>query len=187
MKKLFIFIFCLSTKNLLAQIPSTANWFGLQFRLNKPNKWELINDVGYRTIGMSTSCYTYYYRNGIRYKLNDTWNVAAGTAFFFTRSSYQKSNHEFGKEFRLWQDVTFRKPFWKTFALNDRFRIEERWFSSVSRKPAYFGFRLRERLTISKMLSEKWSLEVGDEYFQMLFNKKFQFNSNRLCYLRFIR
>ncbi|HKB43175.1 MAG TPA: DUF2490 domain-containing protein [Chitinophagaceae bacterium] len=179
MKKLFILIACFSTKNLLAQVPSTASWFSFQFRLNKA-KWELINDGGYRTIGMSASCYAYYYRNGLRYKLNDNWSVAAGSAFFFTRSSYQKSNHGFGKEFRLWQDAIFRKPIWKTFAINNRFRIEERWFNRVNNKPAYFGFRPRERLTISKMLSEKWSLELGDEYLRMLSDNKFTFNSNRI-------
>jgi hypothetical protein len=178
-KKLFILIVCLSAKNLLAQVPSTASWFSFQFRLNKA-KWELINDGGYRTIGMSASCYAYYYRNGLRYKLNDNWSVAVGSAFFFTRSSYQKSNHEFGKEFRLWQEVSFREPFRKTLAVNNLFRIEERCFTRVNNKPGYFGFRLRERLTISKMLSEKWNLELGDEYFRMLSDNKFKFNSNRI-------
>ena len=180
MKKLLVLIACLSAKTLLAQVPSTANWVSLQFRLNISNKWELINDGGYRTIGMSASCYTWYYRNGLRYKLNDNWSVAAGSALFVARSSYQKSNHEFGKEFRLWQDATFRKPFSKTFAVNNRFRTEERWFNRVNNKPAYFGFRLRERLTVSKMLSKKWSLELGDEYFRMLSANKFKFNSNRI-------
>ena len=181
-KRLSILISCFSAHTILAQVPATTDWFGFQCRLNKDDKWEVINDVGYRTIGMSLSSYNYYYRNGIRYKLNDRWSVAGGTAFFFTRSSYLKSNHEFGREFRLWQDITLSLPFAKTFAINDRFRTEERWFNSVSNKAGYFGFRLRQRLTVTKALTEKWSVEIGDEYFRMLTDKKFLFNSNRILF-----
>ena len=182
MKKLSIIILSFSAKAVLAQVPATSNWFAVLLRMNKA-KWELINDLGYRTVGMSTSAYIYYYRNGIRFKFNDTWNAAGGTAFFFTRSSYHKSNHEFGREFRLWQEVTFRKPLAKSLSLSDRFRTEERWFDSVSGRPAYFGFRVRDRLTVTKTINEKWSLEFGDEYLRMFANKKFLFNSNRILLL----
>ena len=153
MRKLIILISAFSSQAAMAQIPATSNWLALQLRINNGKKWELSNDGGYRTIGMSPSAYIYYYRNGLRYNINERWNVAAGTAFFFTRSSYQKSNHEFGREFRLWQEVILREPVSKTLSLNDRFRTEERWFGPVTNKASYFGLRLRDR---SDHLSSPW-------------------------------
>lgn len=167
----------------MSQIPATSNWFGLQFQINAGSKWAWVHDAGYRTLGMSASAYAYNYRTGIRYKSNETWSLAAGTAFFFTRSTYQKFNHEFGREFRLWQELSIHKPVSKAFSLHDRFRTEERWFETVAGRDAFFGFRLRDRLTVTKTVTEKWSIEFGDEYLRMLSDKKFSFNSNRILLL----
>ncbi|TMI92743.1 MAG: DUF2490 domain-containing protein [Bacteroidetes bacterium] len=183
MGKLSILILSFCSKVALAQLPATSNWFALQLLVNRGSKWEWVNDAGYRTLGMSASAYAYEGRTGMRYRFNETWNVATGTALFFTRSSFQKYNHEFGREFRLWQELSFHKPLSKDFLFHERFRTEERWFGAVTNKDAYFGLRLRERLTVTKSLTQTWSLEFGDEYLRMLSDKKFLFNANRILLL----
>src|SRR5947207_448842 len=87
------------------------------------------------------------------------------------------------REFRLWQELSFHKPLSKDFLFHERFRTEERWFGAVTNKDAYFGLRLRERLTVTKSLTQTWSLEFGDEYLRMLSDKKFLFNANRILLL----
>jgi hypothetical protein len=179
-KRFSFLVLFFSSKAALSQMPATSNWFGLQIQINAGSKWEWPTDVGYRTIGMSASAYSYHCRTGIRYKLNETWNVAAGIAFFFTRSTYQKFNHDFGTEFRTWQELNFQKAISKTISLRNRFRTEERWFEAVPGRDAFFGLRLRDRFTTIKTLTKKWSIEFGDEYLRMLSDKKFLFNSNRI-------
>lgn len=161
----------------------TSNWFSLHLLVNCGSKWQWVNDVEYKTLGISASAYGYHYRTGIRYRFNEAWSVATGTALFFTRSSYQKYDHEFGREFRVWQELNIHEPLSKFFSLRNRFRAEERWFESVAGKDAFFGFRLRDRATITRSLTRKLSLEFGDEYQQMLTDRKFSFNSNRILLL----
>jgi hypothetical protein len=187
LKKFSFLILFFSSKAVFSQIPATSDWFALLFQINMGNKWEWVNDAGYRTLGMSASAYSYNYRTGLKYKLNEAWSATAGTAFFFTRSTYQKFNHEFGREFRTWQELNLRKPVSKAVVINNRFRTEERWFEAVTGRDSFFGFRLRNRLTATKPVSKKWSIEFGDEYLRMLANKKFLFNSNKILLSAFYK
>lgn len=183
MKKISFLLLLISSKTIVAQMPATSNWLGLQLAVSNNHNWQWLNDAGYRSLGMSPSTYSYHLRTGVGLKLNETWALAAGVAMFFTRTSYQKVNHEFGRENRAWQEMTTHLPIARSLALHSRFRLEERWFGEVTGKAAYFGLRFRERFTIIKTLSENWSLELGDEYLRMLTNEKLLFNSNRILLL----
>jgi hypothetical protein len=171
----------------LAQVPVTGSWFSLQLPVNFSHKWQWHNDAGYRTMEYSFSAYQFFYRSGARYYFTKSWSTASGYALFFTSNSNQKSDHEFGKEFRLWQELNAQQPFLKFFSIQNRFRTEQRWFDSVTSKDAFFGLRWRHRAAITKKIAEKWSLQLADEYMQQLAEGVFSFNQNRLQLLAIVK
>jgi Protein of unknown function (DUF2490) len=179
-KKGLLIISIAYAKIVVGQQPQTSVWSALQVPVSFGIKWQWHNDAGYRTIGFTSSPYQYLYRTGARYFFNKEWSVAGGIAFFFTRNSYQKADHEFGKEFRLWQELNFNKAIGKKFSLQNRIRTEERWFDAVGNKDAYYAFRLRCRLAGTEKLSDRWSIQLADEYMQQSVSNDFTFNQNRL-------
>ncbi len=178
-KVFFISIIITTASKTFAQIPATGSWFAMQLPVNISNKWQWHNDAGYRTLGASLNAYQFLYRTGVRYVANKKWSIATGTAFFYTRSSYQKFNREFGKEFRLWQEVNAQHLLSKTILLQNRFRTEQRWFAETDSRDSYFGFRMRYRAAVTKALTDKWSVQFADEYMRQQANNKFSFNQNR--------
>lgn len=162
------------------QQSKTIVWNSLQFPVQFSTKWQLHNDVSYRTMRISGSAYQYTFRTGIRRFINDKWNVATGVAFFFTRTSFDKANHEFGREFRLWQEVVKENKIKKTLSLFNRVRTEERFFAASSNKNASFAIRFRYRLAIVQTLSDKWKIQLANEYMQQLSVGEFKFQQNRL-------
>ena len=112
---------------------TTLVWNTLQFPIQFSTKWQLHNDISYRTIGVSGSAYQNTFRTGIRRFIDNKWNVASGLAFFYTRTSFNKMNHEFGREFRLWQEVVKENKLNKKLSLFNRFRTH-RWFSAYRNK-----------------------------------------------------
>jgi hypothetical protein len=176
----FFIISILIAKAAVAQQSETSAWSGVQLPVSFNSKWQWHNDAGYRTIGFSGSAYQYLYRTGARYSFTKGWSAAAGAAFFFTRTSYQKADHEFGKEFRLWQELNFNKYINGKCSLQNRIRIEQRWFNATQSIETYTAFRLRYRLSGLQKLSDKWGLQLANEYMQQSVNKKFSFNQNRV-------
>lgn len=138
------------------------------------------NDASYRTLGNSFYALQYLYRPGIRYRLTESRSVAAGVAFFYTRTSFNKANPEFGKEFRYWEEFTFQENIRKRNQWHGRFRIEQRFFKKTSAKAAYNAFRFRFRTSFVQKLSDKWSLQLIEEYMQQLAHQKFRYDQNRL-------
>ena len=180
MRRVFFIAMSIAAANkTLAQIPATGSWFAFQLPVKINDKWQWHNDAGYRTLGASLNPYQIFYRTGLRYILNKKWSVATGSAFFYTRSSYQKFNREFGKEFRLWQELHVQPPLSKTILFQNRFRTEQRWFAETVNRSAYFGFRVRNRASVTKTFTDKWSVQLADEYMRQEVNKKFSFNQNR--------
>ena len=180
MKKHIFIISTIVAKTAIAQQPETAVWMGLQMPVIFTSKWQWHNDAGFRTIGLSRYAYQYLYRTGAKYNFNKEWNIATGLAFFLTRNSDQKSDHEFGKEFRLWHELNHNRQTNQGFSLQNRIRIEERWFGNVQNKPPYFALRFRYRLAVTEKISTKWSIQLADEYMQQYTNDNFSFNQNRL-------
>ena len=113
---LFLIGSMLSSRESAGQSSQTIIWNTFQFPIRLSEKWQWHNDISYRAIGVSASAYQYTFRTGVRRFINDKWNVATGVALFYTRTSFDKMNHEFGREFRLWQEVVNEKK------LNRRFR-----------------------------------------------------------------
>jgi hypothetical protein len=162
------------------QQSQTLVWNTLQLPVQLSTKWQLHNDFSYRTIGTSGSAYQYTFRTGVRRFINDKWNVATGLAFFFTRVSFDKTNHEFGREFRLWQEVVKENKLNKKLSLFSRFRTEERFFAATSAKEKNFALRFRYRMAVVQTVSDKWKIQLANEYMRQLAGGEFAFQQNRL-------
>lgn len=177
--KLFIPLLFISLK-IVAQRPATGAWFSLQLPVQLNHKWQIHNDAGYRTLGNNIAALQYLYRPGIRYTLSKHWNTAAGVAFFFSRTSFNKQNNEFGKEFRFWQEVNYKTDVAKNLQWLTRVRIEQRSYAATSTKLPYHAFRYRLRTQLQEKLSDKWALILADEYMQQYAFTKWNFDQNRL-------
>ncbi len=164
---------------LCQQRPSTGAWFSVQFPLQLSSKWQLLTDFNYRTLGNSFNALQHLHRAGIKYNFNKTWRAAAGVAFSFTRTSFVKSNTEFGKEFRWWQELNCKKSISKKFTAQLRIRTEERNFTSTNTKAAYHAFRYRVKPYLQQKISGRWGVLLANEYMQQYAFGKWAFDQNR--------
>lgn len=162
------------------QRPETGAWFAVYVPVNFSKNLQLHNEGGYRTLGSSVSALQYLYRTAVRYNFNKQWNTAAGAAFFFTRTSFTKTNDEFGHEFRLWQEMNYQGRLNKTLHWQIRIRPEQRFFEATSIRSKYTAFRLRIRPGITQKLNDKWSIQLADEYMRQHIKQGFLFDQNRL-------
>jgi hypothetical protein len=168
------------TAKVLAQRPTTGMWVSTNISLSVTKKWQVHNDVSYRTLGSSIAPLQYLYRTGVRYNFNKEASTAAGFAFFATRNGFLKSYDEFGKEFRLWQEFTYRKNLTSAFQLFFRLRTEQRNFEATSDKAAHHTFRYRLRLQLQQQLNNHFALQVVDEYMQQHEKGHWYFDQNRV-------
>lgn len=181
MHKILAIILFLNFSILHAQQPSSSVWYGVKAPVNLNDKWQWVNDAGYRTIDYSLVAYQYFFRTGIRRLINNYWAVGSGLALFATRTTAVKSTTEFGNEYRLWQEVSYRKNFSKKFFGQNYVRTEERVYSATSKSTAYNALRLRLRISATQMLSGKMGLQLSNEYMQQYDHQRLSFNQNRLA------
>lgn len=160
----------------------TIVWHSLSTPVRFSSKWQVPVDVSYRTIGFSTSAYQYTFRTGLKRFINDVWSTAAGVALFFTRTSFEKADHEFGREVRLWQDIVAEKGFKNRFVFQNRFRVEERFFAPTEAKEKYFAIRLRYRAGLTKFLGERFRVQLAEEYMEHYTSGQFSFQQNRVYF-----
>jgi Protein of unknown function (DUF2490) len=163
-----------------AQRPQTGQWFTLNMPVSFSKHWQWHNDAGYRTLGTSFTPLQYLYRTGIRYQFNKEWSSAAGVAFFFTKTDFDKAHHEFGNEFRFWEETLHQHPLNEKLQLLLRLRAEQRFFAATTVKNKYTGFRFRLRPGLNQKLTDKWSLQLTDEYMRQIAHQKFSFDQNRV-------
>ncbi len=182
MKYLLLISVLFSAANLFAQDPPAEMWVGVSVPVHfgKKDNWQWHNDAGYRTNGLSVLPHQALYRSGIRYFFNQHWNAAAGGALFFTRVSYNKEDREFGQENRLWQEVVHQTNQQKTWRIQSRFRLEQRFFEATENRAAFYATRFRYRSALVYAANAKLQLHLANEYMQQLRNSKMQFNQNRL-------
>lgn len=164
------------------QRPETGIWTAINLHVNFSKHWQWHNDAGYRTFGTSVDPLQFLYRTGIRYNFNKQTSTAAGIASFFTKANFDKSQHEFGSEFRFWEEIVHQRALNKKLQLLLRFRAEQRFFAATSIKDKYTGYRFRLRPGFNQRLSDKWSLQLIDEYMRQVANEKFSFDQNRLTF-----
>ena len=181
MRKLIVLIMAvLIIKNGLAQLPSSSVWLTVQLPISFSPKWQMYNDATYRTLGITSTAYQRFYRTGIRYQFSEKWSALSGISFFSTRAKVDRHDTEFGKEFRIWQELSYVQKFQKNFSAQYRLRTEERFLEATTLKPSYHILNINNRISFLKPISEKWNIQVADEYYEQVVERKFRFNQNRL-------
>jgi hypothetical protein len=163
------------------QRPVEGIWTTINMPVSFSSRWQMHNDASYRTLGWGPASSQYLYRPGIRFFIKPTFSITAGTAFFFTRTTFNKENDEFGYEFRTWQELLkkFEGKHETEFQL--RFRSEQRFFRPTEVNPeSRTAHRFRLRGSVSKKFNEKWSLQLSEEYFRQDNNGEFEFDQNRI-------
>lgn len=155
-------------------------WLNAQLPVSLNKKWQWHNDASYRTLGNSIAPLQYLYRTGLRYNISTNWNTAAGVALFFTRTAFSKKTDVFVKEFRFWEEVSYKTAFNQKLQSFSRLRIEQRNFASTASKPSYHAFRYRIKTQLQQQLNKHWALQLADEYMQQSVNNSLSFDQNRL-------
>jgi len=168
------------TQGTVAQLPTTSVWLTAQLPVNFSTKLQWHNDMTYKTLGIDTRAYQRFYRTGLRYTFSKDWNAAGGFGFSSTNVSTDRHFDEFGKEFRIWQELNYQAGDKKKISIQNRFRMEERFFKATSTKEAFHILNLTPRISFTKYLAKRWDLLLGDEYFEQVFERKFIFNQNRI-------
>lgn len=182
MKKIVVILFLFTTKCVVAQDNKLFTWDAFQLVAKINPNWHWISDVSYRTIGVSSSANQYTFRTAAKRIIDDKWSVAAGTALFRSRTTIDKHNHEFGNEFRLYQDAVFEPKLNNSLVFANRFRVEERFFSETSTKAAYNALRLRYRIAFVQDITHDVKFQLADEYMRQLMKGDFLFQQNRLSF-----
>ncbi len=178
MKYLFS-ILCLSSQLTFSQNAPFAAWTTVVLNLKINDHWTSVTDGGLRTVSSDFVPYQKFFRTGMRYNLDKRWNVAGGFAFFNTKTSFLKENHEYGHEFRLFQEVSRLSLRSRKAIINHRLRIEERFFDETSIRVPFNAMRFQYRFLAGWQFNSKLNFQTGPEIFENLSHRKFSFDQLR--------
>ncbi|MBK8500934.1 MAG: DUF2490 domain-containing protein [Saprospiraceae bacterium] len=170
---LVLFI-ALSNSLLYAQGKNIASgnqqWIQYYNQSKLSEKLTLVADAGYRWKDGFYQSTAYIIRTGLGYSVHPAILVSAGFAHLGSYSQSKISR----KEFRPYQELGINHTFGKA-SINNRFRIEERFFNPVANgnigTPNTFNFRFRYSLMVSIPLfslsrfdsDRKFLISFGDE------------------------
>lgn len=171
---------CLLVEAVAGQKNRSVIWNSLQFPVQLTKQWHIQNDISYRTLGISVHSWQYTFRTGLRYFFHQKFSVAAGVAHFSTRRSPDKTENEFGKEIRLWQEAVYQDKVYSTWDWQHRLRIEERHFYPIFTSGVSNAVRIRYRINFIKSFSEKWKWNVSNEIMEQIVKNTISFQQNRL-------
>ncbi|MBU3822871.1 DUF2490 domain-containing protein [Flavobacteriaceae bacterium XHP0103] len=134
--------------------------------------WTLLNDISFRWKDGFNENSQFLIRTGIGYSLNQNLRLAGGFAYI----GFYSKNHLNLVEYRPHQELLFKTTFSK-IKLNQRLRIEERFFNPLNKVgiPQENTFNMRFRYSVSVSLPicnlsknnpySKFSITIGDELF----------------------
>jgi Protein of unknown function (DUF2490) len=181
MRQCIVLLFVLLNNSIEAQRPVTGGWFTASMPVNFSKKLQWHNDAGYRTFGESITPMQFFVRTGIRHSFSQAISGAGGVAFFFTKTTFDKSDKEFGKEFRTWQELTVIKRLSEKLSWINRVRTEQRFFANTEHKSSYTAHRFRLRTMFQQKISSGVSLQLSNEYMNRMVKSKMIFDQNRLA------
>lgn len=164
----------------VAQQKTESMWQTVQLPIKLSSKLSLQTDAGYRTLGISVLPRVFLVRTGLRYHFSTETNATAGVALFFSKTSLNKAEHEFRKEFRLWQEVQQQLKLMKHTSFVIRLRTEQRFFEQTGLQKKFDAYRFRYRGTLQQRLNEKLILQAGFEYMHQLEDGVSHFNQYRI-------
>ena len=163
-----------------AQPKGASFWLSAQLPVDFSPRWQWHNDLAYKSNGVTIQTYQRWYRTGLRYRISDKFNVAGGIGFLATQASTNSKDDEFGKEFRIFQELIFQNPMRNNWQFQDRVRVEERFLKATTTKPASHILQLSDRVSFTKTLNKKWDVQFADEFFEQVIDKELVFSQNRV-------
>lgn len=163
-----------------AQPKGASFWLTAQLPVDLSPRWQWHNDLLYKSNGVTLNTYQRWFRTGLRYGISDKLNVAGGIGFLATQASTNSKDDEFGKEFRLWEELIFQNAMKNDWQFQNRVRVEERFLKATTTKPSSQVLQLTDKVSFTKALSKKWDMQFADEFFEQVVQEKFVFNQNRV-------
>lgn len=178
----FVLLVCFSVgiaASSFAQNPPFAFWTSVVANARFGNNWANVSDLGFRTVSDHFTPFQNFIRTGLRYNYNLKLSNTIGIAYFNTKTSFLPENHEYGHEFRIYQEINRQSDRKKKFLLDVRSRFEQRFFSATSTRKATNTLRLTSRLFFGYQFSKRFVWQPGIEYMESYSNKKIGFDQIR--------
>lgn len=168
----YFYLLFLYTVELSGQNAPFAAWASVLVNSRFNSHWSNTFDLGYRTLGSDFIPYQNYFRTGLRYHFDPQVTALCGLSYFNTKTSFLPENHEYGHEFRIYQEIQRQSSRNKKILLDLRLRNEQRFFSGTSKRDPYHSFRLAGRMMAGYQFNNQFTWQIGSEYFESLtFNK----------------
>lgn len=189
MRKIIAMFVCATiTGKIFSQQPSTSNWVTVQLPVVYNTHCQSLHELSYRSLGETVTLNQLFIRTGIRRTFNPKWSASLICDLIHSRvKPYDKDDLEFGDEIRLTEEINHRYPVERTYMLQHRLRVEERFFGETSLGQDYKALRFRYRLAALKKLSDKWDIQLANEFLEQFLSDRFNFNSNRLSFSSYFR
>ncbi|TRX20659.1 DUF2490 domain-containing protein [Flavobacterium franklandianum] len=146
--------------------------------LNITNKWSLHSEFDNRVFLNSFEQNLYVIRIQGRYKINPEIEIGAGYVYFSVATQDPEVTYGFNvPEYRGQQDLTWKKEHGK-FTLNQRFKVEERFFHNANKEGLLpgttFFWRFRYRLQGEYSF---WKKE--NQYLKAIINDELMINGGK--------
>lgn len=143
-------------------------WFQYYNETKLNERWTLLPDASYRRRDGFSEHSQFIVRAGLGYSIKPNLRVSAGFAYsgFYTQDTLNRV------EYRPHQEILLRSSF-KNIRINNRVRIEERFFNSLGNSNNTFNVRFRYSLMVTIPIAKlsktnpdsMFLLTVGDEIF----------------------
>ncbi len=176
LKNIFFIYCCFILSSIQAQSSKTGNWLAYVGNNVLSKKINLHNEFQYRAYDFASDFNQLLLRFGVGYNLSENNNnVLMGYAYIYTENYSGNVKSGFGEN-RLWQQFVTKQNF-SRFALQHRYRFEERWINNTDMK-----FRMRYALIMNAALSKPtmgdntWYLSAFNEVFINTRNNPFDRN-----------
>ena len=170
---LLIILFLLFTCNLPAQRTREVQvqnqfWWSINTNIKIANKWSILADFHNRRTNFFANTNFFFLRLGAAYKINEQISVASGAGQLWL-ANRSGATEFFSNETRLYQQLQLGHTIGQS-ALNNTFRIEERWqqkvvngtLTDVYRYSTRFRYQIALNIPVSK---KKYvpSIAIADE------------------------
>lgn len=133
----------------------SAYWTRLYAQISGSAPWEIHLEADERKEWGTNEHLQFITHASARRRLNTKWSVAPGASYSTVTGV---------PEYRLFQEAHTQWPLWSKWSIQQRIRVEERWFDQPNRANLRFRFRMRYRLQLNYS-PWAWGLfKLSEEY-----------------------
>lgn len=178
-KLTLITIIQFSAISLSAQTANTGNWLAYFGNQSFNKKWNLHNEIQYRSYNFIGDTQQFLFRTGVGYNLNEkNNNLLLGYAFINTQNYVANMDEKVDfDEHRIFQQFITRQSFGRIFTQH-RYRTEQRFFNNDFRLRFRYLLGVNIPVTHKTMAPKAVYLSLSDEAF--INSKSNVFDRNRL-------